>query len=61
MKQSGLRPRHGAEGLLKFTQSQTIALQRLAPIGPAFGMTAAFYARLMTRLLRLLKLIRVLG
>ena len=58
-KQSGLRARHGAEGILKFTEAQTVAVQRLIPIGPAPWMAADFYARWMTRLLRLLRRIRI--
>ncbi len=61
MKESGLRPRHGAEGMLKFTESQTVAVQRVLPIAPSHGMTAEFYARWMTRLLRVIRRIRVLG
>jgi acyl-CoA reductase-like NAD-dependent aldehyde dehydrogenase len=53
MKQSGLRPRHGAEGLLKYTVPQTIAQQRWWQLGA--GRDAAFYARLMTFLVRCLK------
>jgi len=61
MKESGLRARHGAEGILKFTESQTIAVQRLLPIAPFPGMDAGVYARWMTRLLRLVRWTRVLG
>jgi len=61
MKESGLRPRHGAEGILKFTESQTIAVQRVMPIAPAYGMSQAFFARWMTRLLRVLRWIPWLG
>jgi succinate-semialdehyde dehydrogenase/glutarate-semialdehyde dehydrogenase len=61
MKESGLGRRHGAEGILKFTEAQTIAVERLAPIAPLPGMSAATYARWMTRLLRLLRHIRILG
>jgi acyl-CoA reductase-like NAD-dependent aldehyde dehydrogenase len=61
MKQSGLHPRHGAEGILKFTLSQTIAVQRLLPIAPPRGMDPAAHARLMTHLLKLLRRIRILG
>jgi succinate-semialdehyde dehydrogenase / glutarate-semialdehyde dehydrogenase len=61
MKESGTRPRHGAEGILKFTDSQTIAVQRLLPIGPAPGVDPAVHARWMTRLLRLVKKTRVMG
>ena len=60
-KQSGLHPRHGADGILKFTKAQTIAVQRLLPIGPTRGMDPAFHARWMTRLVQLLRHIRLLG
>jgi hypothetical protein len=53
MKQSGLSARHGAEGLLKYTVPQTIAQQRWWQLGA--GPDAAFYARLMTFLVRRLK------
>jgi acyl-CoA reductase-like NAD-dependent aldehyde dehydrogenase len=61
MKESGLRPRHGAEGILKFTEPQTVAVQRLLPIAPPFGMSAAVFAQWMTRLLLLMKRIRIFG
>ncbi|MFE7157599.1 succinic semialdehyde dehydrogenase [Streptomyces sp. NPDC057636] len=35
MGDSGLGRRHGAEGIRKYTESQTIATQRLLPLGPA--------------------------
>ncbi len=37
MGESGLGRRHGAEGLLKYTESQAIATQRLLGFGPPFG------------------------
>ena len=37
MGESGLGRRHGAEGLLKYTESQTIAHQRLLGFGAPFG------------------------
>jgi len=55
MKESGLRPRHGAEGILKFTETQTVAVERLLPIAPSHGMSAETYARWMTRLVKLLR------
>ena len=61
MKESGLRPRHGAEGILKYTQSQTIAVQRLLPIAPFGPVDAALYARWMTRLVKLIKRSGVIG
>ena len=60
-KESGLGVRHGAEGILKFTQAQTVAVQRVLPIGPARWMAAAVHARWMTRLVRWLRHTRVLG
>ena len=59
MKESGLQPRHGAEGVLKFTESQTVAIQRLMPIAPFGPIDAARYARWMTRLLKVLKRTRL--
>jgi acyl-CoA reductase-like NAD-dependent aldehyde dehydrogenase len=61
MKESGTRPRHGAEGLLKYTESQTVAVQRLLPIGPRRGVDPEAYARWMTRLLKFVKATRLLG
>ncbi len=61
IKESGLRGRHGAEGILKFTESQTIAVQRLLPIAPLPGMDTGTYARWMTRLLKVVRWTRILG
>jgi len=60
LKESGLRPRHGAEGILKFTEAQIVAVQRLIPAGTPRWMDAKSYARWMTRVLKLLRRIRVL-
>ncbi|HEY6796894.1 MAG TPA: succinic semialdehyde dehydrogenase [Kineosporiaceae bacterium] len=50
-KDSGVGRRHGAEGLLRFTDSQTIAVQRGVGFGPVYGigperMATAFTAAL---------------
>jgi succinate-semialdehyde dehydrogenase/glutarate-semialdehyde dehydrogenase len=37
MGASGLGRRHGDEGLLKYTESQTVAVQRMLGFGPHFG------------------------
>ena len=37
MKDSGLGRRHGLDGILKFTESQTVATQRLIPAYAPFG------------------------
>ncbi|MBD3008730.1 MULTISPECIES: succinic semialdehyde dehydrogenase [unclassified Streptomyces] len=59
MGDSGLGRRHGSEGILRFTEPQTVAQQRLMPLGPAFGMTDEKYADFMTRSLRALKALRL--
>jgi len=54
-KDSGLGRRHGREGLLKYTEVQTVAVQRLLPIGPPPGWSEERFHRLLERLLRLLR------
>ena len=55
MKTSGVGRRHGSEGILRFTEGQTVTAQHLLPFGPAFGMSDAAHSRLLTALLRVLK------
>ncbi|MFE2654468.1 aldehyde dehydrogenase family protein, partial [Streptomyces sp. NPDC059346] len=55
MKDSGLGRRHGSEGILKYTEAQTVAQQRLIPLAPAFGMDDEKYAAFMTRSLKAMK------
>lgn len=59
MKESGLGRRHGSEGILKFTEAQTVAVQRLLPMAPSLGMTDGGYAAFMTRSLRAMKAFRL--
>lgn len=59
MGDSGLGRRHGAEGILRYTEAQTVSAQRVLPIAPAFGMDDAQYAALMTGGLRALKALRL--
>ncbi|MER7766299.1 succinic semialdehyde dehydrogenase [Kitasatospora sp. NPDC096140] len=58
MGDSGLGRRHGAEGILRFTEAQTVATQRLLPIAPSFGLDDKQFAGLMTGGLRALKALR---
>jgi len=62
VKESGLGRRHGAEGLLKYTVSQTISVQRRPSLdfmtGPLAG---SRLQRLMPRLLKLLRHVPGLG
>jgi succinate-semialdehyde dehydrogenase/glutarate-semialdehyde dehydrogenase len=55
MKDSGVGRRHGAEGLLKYTQSQTVAQQRFHPFGPSDWMPPERFVRATAAGLRLLR------
>ncbi|MFD3455769.1 succinic semialdehyde dehydrogenase [Streptomyces sp. NPDC058691] len=59
MKDSGLGRRHGSEGILKYTEAQTVATQRLLPMAPSLGMDDAAYAAFMSRSLRAMKALRL--
>lgn len=55
MGDSGLGRRHGAEGLLKYTEAQTVAHQRLLGFAPPRGMPYALWAKALTAVLTLMK------
>ena len=56
MKSSGLARRHGSIGLLKFTEPQTVAVQRVIPaFAPPPGLSYPGYQRILGPLLRMLK------
>lgn len=56
MKASGISRRHGEVGLLKFTESQTVAVQRVIPaFAPPFAMGYDLYQRLLGPLLKVLR------
>ena len=55
MRESGLGRRQGAEGVLRYTETQSVATQRLVRLGPVLGLTDRAYASVMTAQLRLLK------
>lgn len=59
MGQSGLGRRHGIEGLLRFTQPQTIARQRWISIGPKFGFDEEQWTKLLGKSLLVLKWLRI--
>ena len=59
MGQSGLGRRHGIEGLLRFTQRQTIARQRWISIGPKFGFDEEQWTKLLGKSLLVLKRLRI--
>lgn len=53
-KESGMGRRHGREGILKYTEAQTIAVQRLMPIAGPPGISRVAYERIMSTALKLL-------
>jgi succinate-semialdehyde dehydrogenase/glutarate-semialdehyde dehydrogenase len=55
MKDSGLGRRHGAEGILKYTEAQTVSVQRIIPLAPPGPIPRRPWVRLMTAGLRLLR------
>lgn len=54
-KDSGLGRRHGSEGILKYTQAQTVAVQRHLPVSQLPGGDGLRYRKRMTSALRWLK------
>lgn len=55
-KDSGVGRRHGEEGILKYTDSQTVVTQRLLPlVAPVLGMGGETYAGVMSLSLRLMR------
>lgn len=54
-KESGIGRRHGREGIVKYTQSQTVAVQRGPALAAPPGVGEAAFARGMSAALRLLR------
>src|SRR5947209_9995117 len=55
MKDSGLGRRHGAHGIQKYTEEQTVAIQRVLPLAPPPMVGQRVYAKTMTWALELMK------
>ncbi|GGR56796.1 MULTISPECIES: succinic semialdehyde dehydrogenase [Streptomyces] len=55
MGDSGLGRRHGADGILKYTEPQTVAHQRVRGFYPPSGISPETWATLLTGALRILK------
>jgi succinate-semialdehyde dehydrogenase/glutarate-semialdehyde dehydrogenase len=53
--ESGLGRRHGTEGLLKYTEAQTLARQRLMNIAPPANVSQETFAKVMTIALSVMK------
>jgi succinate-semialdehyde dehydrogenase/glutarate-semialdehyde dehydrogenase len=54
-KDSGMGSRHGEHGILKYTNAQTVSVQRLLPIAPPALVPPAAYARAMSAAMRALQ------
>jgi len=54
MRESGMGRRQGADGILRYTEVQSVGTQRGLPIGPAFGLSDEQWAKVMTLGTRLL-------
>jgi aldehyde dehydrogenase (NAD+)/succinate-semialdehyde dehydrogenase/glutarate-semialdehyde dehydrogenase len=59
MKDSGVGRRHGAEGLLRYTEAQTVASQHGFGFEPVLGMSYETYAAVITGGQKLLKRLRL--
>ena len=55
MRASGLGRRHGAEGILKYTEAQNVTVQRLLGFGPPAGLSSEQWSRVLTAALRVMK------
>ena len=52
---AGMGRRQGSEGIHRYTESQTLATQRLIRFAPMLGMSDQAYAKVMNANLRLMK------
>ena len=55
MRESGMGRRQGSEGIHRYTESQSVATQRLVRFAPMLGMSDETYAKVMTANLRIMK------
>ncbi|MEO9325795.1 succinic semialdehyde dehydrogenase [Nocardioides sp. C4-1] len=55
MRESGTGRRQGSEGIHRYTESQSVATQRLLRFSPVLGMSDETYAKVMTANLRIMK------
>ncbi|MFC5727638.1 MULTISPECIES: succinic semialdehyde dehydrogenase [Nocardioides] len=54
MRESGMGRRQGSEGIHRYTETQSVATQRLMRLAPTLGMSEETYAKAMTMSLRLM-------
>jgi succinate-semialdehyde dehydrogenase/glutarate-semialdehyde dehydrogenase len=61
MNQSGLSRRHGAEGIIKYTEAQNVTAQHAVGFAAPFGLSDERWAKTLTIALRAMKRFRVRG
>ncbi len=54
-KESGLGRRHGAQGILKYTEAQTVSVQHLLPLAAPSGVSERQYSQVMSSALKVLR------
>ena len=54
-KESGMSRRHGREGILKYTEVQTVAVQRLVPLAPAGALRGERFSRAIATVLKVVR------
>lgn len=54
-KESGMSRRHGREGILKYTEVQTVAVQHLVPLAPTGALRGERFSRAVARLLKVVR------
>lgn len=59
MGTSGIGRRHGIEGLIRFTQPQTIATAHIATMSPKLGRSDEQWSGILVKLLQIMKLLRL--
>jgi hypothetical protein len=59
MGASGLGRRHGAEGLLRYTEVQTVATKRVEMLNPPRWVPYRAYSKFMATSLRVMKALRL--
>lgn len=59
MRESGIGRRHGIEGIQRFTQPQTVAVQWLLRATPQWGVSPATWGTGMARMLRVMRAVRL--
>ncbi len=55
MKASGVGRRHGADGILKYTESQTVSTARILNLDPPLGISGPLWQKMLTPMIRVVQ------